>query len=106
MAATDLNSMSKDELVKLRKEVDEAINTHDVRRRQDALKAVEAVAKEHGLSIAEIVGSKPAKSGKSKTPAKFRNPENPEQTWSGRGRKPAWVHEQLEQGKNLEDMTI
>jgi DNA-binding protein H-NS len=104
--AADLNNMSKDELIKLRKEVDEAINTHDARRRADALKAMEAVAKEHGLSIAEIVGSKPVKAGKSKTPAKYRNPENPEQTWSGRGRKPAWVHEQLEQGKQLEDMHI
>ena len=28
-----------------------------------------------------------------KVPPKYRNPENPEQTWTGRGNKPAWVRE-------------
>jgi DNA-binding protein H-NS len=37
---------------------------------------------------------------------KFRNPEPPHQTWSGRGRQPRWVSEMLEAGKSLEDLRI
>jgi DNA-binding protein H-NS len=37
---------------------------------------------------------------------KFRNPEPPHQTWSGRGRQPRWVSEMLEAGKSLDDLRI
>ena len=35
---------------------------------------------------------------------KYRNPAKPSQTWSGRGKKPAWVEKALEQGKSLKDL--
>lgn len=37
---------------------------------------------------------------------KYADPNNPEQTWSGRGRKPAWVQELLDSGAKLEDFTV
>lgn len=38
--------------------------------------------------------------------SKYQNPDAPEQQWSGRGRKPAWVVAYLEKGKNLEDLRV
>jgi DNA-binding protein H-NS len=35
--------------------------------------------------------------------AKYRNPTNPSETWSGRGRKPKWVEEKLAAGRSLEE---
>ncbi|MCA1789327.1 MAG: H-NS histone family protein [Thioalkalivibrio sp.] len=32
---------------------------------------------------------------------RYRNPENAEQSWSGRGRKPAWVKSHLDGGGEL-----
>jgi DNA-binding protein H-NS len=37
---------------------------------------------------------------------KFRNPEPPHQTWSGRGRQPRWVRELLSAGKTIDDLRI
>lgn len=37
---------------------------------------------------------------------KYRNPENPTETWSGRGAKPAWVEEALARGETLECLAI
>ena len=37
---------------------------------------------------------------------KYRNPNNEEETWSGRGRQPLWLSEQLKVGKQLEDFLI
>ena len=37
---------------------------------------------------------------------KFRNPDNPAQMWSGRGRKPKWVEEKLAAGRQLDDLRI
>jgi DNA-binding protein H-NS len=37
---------------------------------------------------------------------KFRNPEPPHETWSGRGRRPLWVSKMLKAGKKLDDFRI
>ena len=35
---------------------------------------------------------------------KYRNPDDPSQTWSGRGRRPRWVTQALEGGRTLDDL--
>ena len=37
---------------------------------------------------------------------KYKNPNNPTEIWSGRGRQPLWVREQLEAGKKLDQFLI
>jgi DNA-binding protein H-NS len=47
--------------------------------------------------------------GKSQAEAakvKYKNPDNTSQTWTGTGRKPAWIIEALASGKRLEDFAV
>ena len=37
---------------------------------------------------------------------KYRDPKNPQNTWSGRGRPARWLQDQLDKGKKLEDFTV
>jgi DNA-binding protein H-NS len=37
---------------------------------------------------------------------KYRNPENPAETWAGRGLKPRWLAAAIKDGKKLEDFAI
>jgi DNA-binding protein H-NS len=37
---------------------------------------------------------------------KFRNPEQPSETWTGRGKKPRWLAAQLKSGKQIDDFRI
>ncbi len=37
---------------------------------------------------------------------KYRNPDNLEETWAGRGLKPRWLAAALKTGKKLEDFSI
>jgi len=37
---------------------------------------------------------------------KYRNPENPVETWAGRGLKPRWLTGAIKGGKNIEDFAI
>ena len=37
---------------------------------------------------------------------KYKNPRNPTEIWSGRGKQPLWVREQLEAGKKLDQFLI
>ena len=37
---------------------------------------------------------------------KYRNPDRPSETWSGRGKQPRWVGTQLKSGKKVDDLLI
>jgi DNA-binding protein H-NS len=37
---------------------------------------------------------------------KYRNPERPSETWSGRGRQPHWVGAQLKSGRKVDELLI
>lgn len=62
-------------------------------------KAMEMVTKA-GFHLDEIMNTKSAKRGK--VAAKYRNPDAPDQTWTGRGRKPLWLAERLAKGAKIE----
>lgn len=99
----NLESMSSDELKKLINDAQKALKTVDARRKADAKRAAEQAAKEFGFSLDEILSA----GGKgSKGSAKYANPADPSQTWTGRGRKPNWVIEALKAGKSIDDMAI
>lgn len=104
--AIDLSAMSRKELLELRANVDAALKDAEQRERREALEAAEKAAAEFGFSLAEL-SPEAKKGGKTgKAAAKYRNPANPEQTWSGRGRKPQWIHEALTSGADISDLEI
>lgn len=105
--AIELSSMSRLELKKLQKDVEKALKTAEQRDRTEARKAAEKAAAEYGFSLDEVSDGKKAKGPKgSKAQAKYRNPMNPDQTWTGRGRKPGWIHEALARGDDITDLEI
>ncbi|MGR3434066.1 MAG: H-NS histone family protein [Shimia sp.] len=104
MAEIDLSKYDKDELKKLQREVNKAVESYDEKRRADALADVEAAAAKHGFSLAELTGAKP-KGGKTANPPKFREIGG-NRTWTGRGRQPQWVKDALAKGKSMDDMAI
>lgn len=106
MAKIDLSKMDLDELKTLKKDVTKAIDDFQVRRRKEALAAAEKAAKESGFSLEELLGKKAKGRSAGTAPAKYRHPENPDMTWSGRGRRPRWVSEMIDAGKSLEDCAI
>lgn len=101
----NLENLSLKELRALRNRVDQAIESFEDRRRRDALSAAEQVLREHGFSLAELTGGKSGRKAAKAAP-KYANPKDPSQTWSGRGRRPAWVIEHLDAGNGLDDLAI
>lgn len=105
MADYDLEALSLGELKKMQKDVAKAISTFEDRQKADARAKVEALARDLGYSLAELVGSE-TKTSRAPAAAKYRHPENPALTWSGRGRKPQWFVEALAGGKTAADLAI
>ena len=105
MADFDLEALSLNELKKKQKDIAKAISTFEDRQKAQARAKVEAFARDLGYSLAELVGAD-TKTSRAPAAAKYRHPENPALTWSGRGRKPQWFAEALSAGKTAEDMAI
>ena len=105
MSEIDLNALSLKELKQLEKDVAKAINGYEERKKADARAVLEEQAREMGFSLAELAGAKPGRTRSVGAP-KYRHPENPSLTWTGRGRKPKWVAEHIEAGKPIEDLEI
>ncbi|MDA9865531.1 H-NS histone family protein [bacterium] len=102
----DLGKMSMDDLKAHKKDVEKAIAGYVSRKRDEALKEVQAVAKKHGLSVNDLVGGKAKGKKKAAAPAKYRNPADASQTWSGRGRQPAWYKAAVKAGKSNKSLEI
>lgn len=103
----DLSKLSAAELDAVMAEA--AKHKKALHRRQlgAARKQVTQYAKSLGYTIDELFGGRKAagKSRKgSKVAVKYRNPANPEQTWSGRGKRPNWFKEALARGIRKDDL--
>ena len=104
----NLDSMSLAELRDLRGKVDRAIASFEDRKRKEALSQLEEKAREMGYNLAELTGQggrRKRAGGAAKGAAKYANPANPSETWSGRGRRPGWVNAALDAGKSLSDLS-
>lgn len=110
ISMADLNNMTLSELKSLERKVAKAIAKFEDRERRTALAALKTQAKKMGFSLSELTDTetKPKKSTKprKKVAPKYANPADKSQTWTDRGRRPAWVVKALEAGNALDDLTI
>ncbi|MEM8653474.1 MAG: H-NS histone family protein [Pseudomonadota bacterium] len=106
--AIKLDKLSRKELEALRMDVDEAIVQRRKSEKQDALAAAKKAAAEFGFSLDELTGKKGGRGGAKASTAdpKYMNPENPTQTWTGKGRQPNWFKTAVAAGKSPEDLEI
>ena len=103
----DLSGISTAELRELQVKIPKEIERRSKDEKAKLLKDMEAMAKERGYSLDELVGSESAAKKPRQTVApKYCNPQSPEITWSGRGIQPKWVKAHLENGGSLEQLKI
>lgn len=73
-----------------------------------ALDELRGAIRLYGFSAHELgIGLSAGKAKSSAREAKYACPQNPAQTWAGgKGKRPHWVRQHLEQGGKLEDLLI
>ena len=101
----DINALSLKELKDLQSQVVKAIATFEDRKKKAALAELEDKARAMGFSLAELTGSASTRK-RTPTVARYANPADASDTWSGRGRKPRWFISALASGKSPEDLAI
>jgi DNA-binding protein H-NS len=99
-----LKSMSIAKLKDLRAQVDAAISTKVSERRH----VLESELSKLDVNSGGARRGRPAGRGGSRgaVAPKYRNPENPSETWAGRGLRPRWLVAAMKGGKKLEHFAI
>ena len=101
----DYNTLTLEQLKEINRKSAAAITSYEGRTRKEAIAKATEIARAAGFSsLEDMMAAQPAKAGKAEP--KYRHPENPDLTWTGRGRKPSWIAEALEAGKSLDDFAI
>lgn len=112
----NLKHLSLPDLKKLATGIDVEIRKCARQTRKDVWRRFEALAREHGMLLAEVVGvslmvSPPQvkEAGTSAwrgAPAKYVHPSDRRLTWAGRGRQPQWVDARLAAGGTMSTLAV
>ena len=99
-----LDKMSYAELLKLRERIEAAIAEKRIEDAATTKDALRAMAEKAGFNINDLFGRRGSSRGSGV--AKYRNPKDSSQTWTGRGRKPNWLVDAVKKGAKIESFAI
>ena len=102
--AKDPTKMSLKELQELELKVKKVKLSVQERSRSELRQKLESMAAQAGFKLSDLFAGRGGKGRK--VAAKYANPDNPSETWSGRGRKPRWLAARLKAGDRIDKFFI
>jgi DNA-binding protein H-NS len=110
VAIPRIEKLSYAELTELQSRVEALIDQRKAEEQVKVRQKAAELAAKAGFNLEDIVatrgGNGSAKGKGSKVAPKYRNPKDPSQTWTGRGRQPKWLATELKKGRKLESFRI
>ena len=104
----DLEAMSVDEMWKLHEQIGQLLSVRLTSEKRELEKRLAHLRREHVMNPAPTEASS-APRERRKYPRvypKYRNPDEPSETWSGRGKRPRWLTAALKTGHKIEEFII
>src|SRR4029450_3794322 len=107
----NLDAMSIDEMWQLHEEINAVLSIRLTSEKRELEKRLAQLRREKEMRQSEAPDSqaKDAARGRRKYPrgcAKDRNPNEPSETWSGRGKQPRWLIAALKTGHTIDEFVI
>lgn len=102
---SDLQDKSPEELQKLIAEAQAELEAKQQNMRKTVIAQIKELAASIGVTV-DILGDKKGNKKLSAVEAKYRNPNDPYKTWSGRGLAPKWLQELVAAGHNKDEFLI
>ncbi len=105
----DLKSMSLADLLALQKAIPAELEARQREEKLNLLSEFRERARSLGMSLEDVVGTPVGRRSRlsgARVAAKYAHPQNPSLTWSGRGKRPGWVHEWLNSGRSIDELAV
>jgi len=103
----DLSHLSLEELHALAARAQKALEDKQKESRRAVIAQIKELADSIGVTVTITDGDRPVSYRRGgKVAPKYRNPHNPNQTWTGRGVKPRWLAALISEGRQAEEFLI
>lgn len=101
----NLDDLSPAELQNLIKEAQAKLEQKQNAMRKDVMAQIKELAASIGVTV-DIIDGKQSKRRSSGVAAKYQNPNNPSDQWTGRGLVPKWLKALIEAGHHKDEFLI
>ncbi len=104
----ELSQYSDDQLAQLQKQIADELEMRASLKRDALMNEIKERVEAAGLSAEDLIKALGGRGNKTRKPVavKYRDPANPANTWTGRGRKPKWIEAKLAAGTTLESLAV
>jgi DNA-binding protein H-NS len=109
----NLDAMSVDEMWQLHEQISQVLSVRLASEKRELEKRLEQLRREkemhHAEPLVDMSSLKSVPRERRKYPRvypKYRNPNEPTETWSGRGKQPRWLAVALKTGHSIEEFAI
>ena len=103
---SEYNNLSESEIHAVIDKAEKALKQKQIIKRKQVISEIKKLAASIGVTVKiKETEAKVIKQGK-KVAAKYRNPDDFSQTWSGRGVAPKWMQALLKGGRNKAEFLI
>lgn len=105
----DLSKLSVNELEDLQGDIQEIIKQRREEEKAEGIQKIKDIMEQYDLGWHDFPGLRTRSLNNAtarKAAVRYRDPENPGNTWAGRGRKPLWLETALAAGKDLESFRV
>ncbi len=121
VSTINLEDLDLNDLNSLINRIQSVIRKKETARIKQFRDEAKSIARAQGISVEELLKSftqgktsgkkrgrkkMSSKTVRKKVAPKYRNPENSEETWTGRGQSPLWIRAKLEAGASKDDFLI
>ena len=103
---TDLNNLSVNELQAMIDNAESALKEKQASQRKEVYAQIKKLAASVGATVEIYESDKKQTRKVVKVPPKYRNPDNAEMTWTGRGVMPIWMRTLTESGRDKSEFLI
>lgn len=103
---TDFNNLSETEIQALIDNAEKALKEKQSSKRKEVIAKIRELAASIGVTVEIVEGDKRVERKTGKVAAKYRNPADASQTWTGRGLAPKWMQDLLAAGRNKSEFEI
>jgi DNA-binding protein H-NS len=103
---TDYQNLSESELQAVIESAEKALKNIQANKRKDVIAQIKELAASIDVVVEIHEADKKSVRKGVKVPVKYRHPEDPEKTWTGRGVMPTWLQALINAGRDRSEFEV
>lgn len=106
MQERPIETLTFDALLDLKSRVDAEVAKRSSTELEALKERIELVARSQNVTVQDLFKPLPKERKKREFPVRYRDPDNPDNTWTGMGKPKKWLQQKLDAGHQVEEYQV